>query len=281
MPTATLSGTRAFRFSIAPAWRNFSKELTTDKDHAYIIHETAVKEFGFGTPQQAIGKTLIWQRLGPSNPDSVKKGQVIGVVKDFHYKSLYDKVEPTVLPINPDDYWKVAVKIKSADVGQSVEHVKAVWSKFTLNYPIEYKFLDENFDQMYKAEDKLKSLLWIFTGVAIFVGCLGLFGLATYAAERRKKEISIRKVLGADVSTIVGLLSKEFAKLVVVAAVIAFPIAWLVMHNWLQDFAYRIDIPLWVFVAAGVAAALVAFLIISYQAIKAATTNPINNLRTE
>jgi putative ABC transport system permease protein len=113
------------------------------------------------------------------------------------------------------------------------------------------------------------------------VGCLGLFGLATYAAERRKKEIGIRKVLGADVSTIVGLLSKEFVKLVVVAAVIAFPIAWLVMRKWLEDFAYRIDIPLWVFVAAGVAAALVAFLTISYQAIKAATTNPIKNLRTE
>lgn len=261
--------------------RDFSKEQTTDKDHAFIINETAVKEFGFENPQKAIGKTLIWQFEGPSNPDSVKKGQVIGVVKDFHYKSLYDKVEPAVLHIFPDAYWKVAVKMKPDNISQSVGHVKEVWGKFSPDYPIEYKFMDENFDQMYKAEDKLKSLLWIFTGIAIFVGCLGLFGLATYAAERRKKEIGIRKVLGANVSTIVGLLSKEFIRLVVVAAVIAFPVAWLVMRTWLEDFAYRIDIPLWVFVAAGVAAATVAFLTISYQAIKAATTNPIKNLRTE
>jgi putative ABC transport system permease protein len=261
--------------------RDFSKDLTSDRHQAYIINETAVKEFGFETPQKAIGQTLVWQRLGPDNPDSLKKGQVIGVVKDFHYKSLYDKVEPAVLHIHPDDYWKVAVKIKAGNVSQSVTHVKDVWSKFSPDYPIEYKFLDENFDQMYKAEDKLKTLLWVFTGIAIFVGCLGLYGLATYAAERRKKEIGIRKVLGADVSTIVGLLSKEFMLLVVVAALIAFPAAWLAMNRWLQDFAYRIDVPLWAFLAAGLLAGSVAFLTVSYQAVKAATANPIKNLRVD
>ncbi|UOG73042.1 ABC transporter permease [Hymenobacter tibetensis] len=257
--------------------RNFSKELTTDKDHAFIINETAVKELGFHTPEQALGQTLLWN----IKPDSVKKGQVIGVVKDFHYKSLYDKVEPAVLHINPDDYWKVAVKLKADNISSSISGVKEVWNKFSPDYPIEYKFMDDNFTQMYQAEDKLKSLLWVFTAIAVFVGCLGLFGLATYAAERRKKEIGIRKVLGADTSTIVALLSKEFLKLVVVATVIAFPVAWLVMRKWLEDFAYRINIPLWVFLAAGVAAVLVAFLTISYQAIKAATTNPIQNLRAE
>ncbi|MBC6605589.1 ABC transporter permease [Hymenobacter sp. BT188] len=261
--------------------RDFSKELSDDKDHAFIINETAVKEFGFGTPQQAIGQTVKWTVWSDTNPDSLKVGKIIGVVKDFHYKSLYDKLEPAVLQIFPAAYWKVAVKMKGENIGSSIEGVKQVWAKFSPDSPIEYRFLDENFDKMYQSEDKLQTLLWVFTGVAIFVACLGLYGLAAYAAERRKKEIGIRKVLGADVSTIVGLLSKEFVKLVVVAAVIAFPVAWLVMRNWLQDFAYRIDIPLWAFVAAGVAAALIAFLTISYQAIKAATINPIKNLRTE
>jgi len=261
--------------------RDFSKELSTDKDQAFIINETAVKELGFGTPQQALGKTVQWEVWNDKNPDSLKVGKVIGMVKDFHYKSLYDKLEPAVLQIFPGAYWKVAVKLKADNIGSSVNGVKQVWTKFSPDSPIEYKFLDDNFDQMYKAEDKLQTLLWIFTGIAVFVGCLGLFGLATYAAERRKKEIGIRKVLGADVSTIVGLLSKEFLVLVVVAAIIAFPAAWLAMHRWLQDFAYRIDIPLWAFLAAGVLAATVAFLTISYQAIKAATANPIKNLRTD
>ncbi|UOQ54859.1 ABC transporter permease [Hymenobacter cellulosivorans] len=261
------------------AGRDFSKELTTDKDHAFILNETAVKEFGLGTPQQALGKTVKWTVWNDKNPDSLKVGKIIGVVKDFHYKSLYDRLEPAVLQIFPGAYWKVAVKLKTDDLGSTVEGVKQVWAKFSPDNPIEYKFLDDNFDQMYQAEDKLKSLLWAFTGVAIFVGCLGLFGLATYAAERRKKEIGIRKVLGADVASIVKLLSKEFMVLVLVASLIAFPVAWLAMSRWLQDFAYRIDIPLWAFTVAGLLAAAVAFLTVSYQAIKAATTNPINNIR--
>ncbi|MGY2131552.1 ABC transporter permease [Hymenobacter sp. HD11105] len=263
------------------AGRDFSKELGTDKDQAFIINETAVKDFGFGTPQQALGQTVKWPIWNDSNPDSLKVGKIIGVVKDFHFKSLYDQLEPAVLQIFPSAYWKVAVKMKGESIGSSVDGVKQVWSKFSPDSPIEYRFLDENFDQMYKSEDKLQTLLWAFTGVAIFVACLGLYGLAAYAAERRKKEIGIRKVLGADVSTIVGLLSKEFMLLVVVAAVIAFPAAWLAMNRWLQDFAYRIDIPLWAFLAAGLLAATVAFLTVSYQAVKAATANPIKNLRTE
>ncbi|HEX8424816.1 ABC transporter permease [Hymenobacter sp.] len=261
--------------------RDFSKDLSTDKDHAFIINETAVKEFGFGTPHQALGQTVQWHVWNDMNPDSLKVGKIIGVVKDFHYKSLYDQLEPAVLQIFPDAYWKVAVKLKGENISSSVDGVKQVWAKFSPDYPIEFKFLDENFDQMYKAEDKLQTLLFTFTGVAIFVGCLGLFGLATYAAERRKKEIGIRKVLGADVTSIVGLLSREFMMLVLVATIIAFPLAWLAMQRWLQDFAYRIDIPLWAFLAAGLLAASVAFLTVSYQAIRAATANPIRNLRTD
>ncbi|WP_303311270.1 ABC transporter permease [Hymenobacter sp. BT730] len=263
------------------AGRNFSPSYKDDADHAFVINETAVRELGFGTPDKALGQAMQWRVWSDRNTDSMKVGKVIGVVKDFNYKSLYDKVDPTVLQIFPGANWKVAVKLRSNDVATGVESVKKVWAKFSPDYPIEFRFMDESFDEMYRAEDKLQTLLFTFTGVAIFVGCLGLFGLATYAAERRKKEIGIRKVLGADVSTIVGLLSKEFMVLVGVAAIIAFPLAWLAMSRWLQDFAYRIDIPLWAFLVSGLLAAAVAFLTVSFQAVKAATSNPIKNLRSE
>ncbi|MEJ8756849.1 FtsX-like permease family protein [Pontibacter sp. H259] len=261
------------------AGRGFSREFATDANHAFMLNETAVKELGYGTPEQALGQPLQWNVWNDTNTDSLKEGKIIGVVKDFHFKSLYDKVEPTVLQIFPPAYVKVAVKIDTDNMTEAIAHVKQVWSKFTPDYPLEYIFMDENFEKMYKSEDKLKTLLWIFTGMAIFVACLGLFGLAAYAAERRKKEIGIRKVLGADNSTIVALLSKEFLRLVIVAALIAFPLAWYAMDKWLQDFAYRIDMSVWVFLVAGIVAAAVAFLTISYQALKAARTNPILNLR--
>ncbi len=261
------------------AGRAFSKEFRTDADQAFMINETAVRELGFGTPEKALGQPLRWNIWNDVNPDSIKEGKIIGVVKDFHFKSLYERVEPTVLQIFPGAYWKVAVKMDAADVAGTIAQVKQVWSKFSPDYPIEYVFMDENFAKMYKAEDKLKTLLWIFTGIAIFVACLGLFGLAAYAAERRKKEIGIRKVLGAENATIVALLSKEFLALIIVAALIAFPLAWYAMSIWLQNFAYRIDIPVWVFFAAGITAALVAFLTVSYQALKAASMNPVANLR--
>ncbi|MBC5991913.1 ABC transporter permease [Pontibacter cellulosilyticus] len=263
------------------AGRPFSKEYTTDTEHAFMINETAVKDLGFGTPENALGKPLKWQVWNDVNPDSLKEGKIIGVVKDFHFKSLYEKVDPTVLQIFPNAYWKVAVKIDGSNVSGTIDDVTAVWDKFAPDYPIEYIFMDDNFEKMYKAEDKLRTLLWIFTGIAIFIACLGLFGLAAYAAERRKKEIGIRKVLGAENSTIVALLSKEFLLLIIVATLIAFPLAWYAMYAWLQNFAYRIDIPFWVFIVAGVVAALIAFITISYQALKAARVNPVLNLRFE
>ncbi|CAN5917518.1 ABC transporter permease [soil metagenome] len=263
------------------AGRAFSKEYQTDADQAFMINEKAVKELGFGTPGQALGQTLLWNVWNETHPDSLKEGKIIGVVKDFHFKSLYDKVDPTVLQIFPGAYHKVAVKMNSENIAGSIDHVKEVWAMFSPDYPIEYIFMDDNFAKMYLSEDKLKSLLSIFTGIAIFVACLGLFGLAAYAAERRKKEIGIRKVLGATTASIVTLLSRDFLLLVVLAAILAFPLALYAMRQWLQDFAYRIDIPVWVFFAAGGIAAVVAFLTISYQALKAATTNPVKNIRVE
>ena len=263
------------------AGRDFSKDMQTDKDHAWIINETAVKSLGFGTPQSALGKDLAWHPWGATNPDSLKTGKIIGVVKDFNYKSLYDKVETTVLQIFPDAAWKVAVKMKSADLSNTINSVKNVWNKFSPEYPLEYKFLDENFEQMYTTEDKLKSLLFIFTAIAIFVGCLGLFGLAAYTAERRKKEVGIRKVLGASTESMVLLLSKDFIKLVVISLLIASPVAWYFMNKWLQDFAYRIHISWWVFTVTAILALGIAFITVSFQAIKAALANPVKSLRTE
>lgn len=261
------------------AGRDFSKDIRTDKDKAFIINETAVKALGFGSPEKALGQALHWEIWGGS--DSLKVGQVIGVVKDFHYKSLYDVVEPAVLQIYPPAYWKVAVKMNTADMAPAIGHVKTVWSQFTPEFPLEYNFLDESFATMYKAEDKLRAMLWIFTATAIFVGCLGLFGLASYTAERRTKEIGIRKVLGASVQSIVMLLSQDFVKLVLLALLIASPLAWYFMNDWLQDFAYRINISWWVFALAGLSAVVIALLTVSFHAIKAGIRNPVRNLRTE
>ncbi|HEX4850912.1 MAG TPA: ABC transporter permease [Puia sp.] len=263
------------------AGRDFSKEMGTDQDHAWIINETAVKDLGFGTPQNALGQTLSWHPWDGNNPDSLKTGKVIGVLKDFNYKSLYDKIEPAILQIYPLAAWKVAVKMHTTNLSNTIAQVSAVWNKFSPDYPIEYKFLDENFERMYRAEDKLSSLLWIFTGIAIFVGCLGLFGLAAYTAEARVKEVGIRKILGASAQGVVFLLSKDFVTPVIISFLIASPITWYLMNKWLQSFAYREKITWWVFLLAGFLTILIAILTVSYQAIRSARANPVNSLRAE
>jgi putative ABC transport system permease protein len=263
------------------AGRDFSKDIKTDQPEGFIINETAVKELGFGTPQKAIGQKLEWKVWVSKNPDSLKKGRVIGVVKDFNYKTLYEKVNSAVIQIYPEAYWKVAVKLKTADAANTISYINNIWKKYSPGYPMDYTFMDENFKRMYQSEDKFRALLIIFTGLAIFIGCLGLFGLAAYTAERRTKEIGIRKILGADVNSIVMLLSGEFLKLILIALVIAAPLAWYFMNGWLKDFAYRIEIGWAVFVLAGVLAIVIAMLTVSYQGIKAALVNPVKNLRVE
>jgi len=263
------------------AGRDFSKEITTDLNEAYILNETAVKELGFGTPEKALGQRLMWHPWEATNPDSMKIGKVIGVVKDFNYKSLYDKMEVAVLHIYPPANWKVAVKLKAGNIQSSVTQVKKVWDQFSPDYPMDFRFMDDSFDKMYKSEEKLMALIWIFTGIAIFVGCLGLFGLSTYAAERRTREIGIRKVLGASVNGIAFMLSKDFLKLVFVALFIAAPIAWYFMNQWLEDFAYRIKINWTVFGLAAFVVLAIAILTVSGQAIRAAIGNPVKAIRSE
>ena len=175
----------------------------------------------------------------------------------------------------------MAVKVKVTDTKGTINFIKEVYEKFNKDYPFEYKFLDENFNKMYQSEDKLGTLLWIFTAMAVFIGCLGLFGLAAFAAERRTKEIGIRKVLGATTLNIASLLSKNFLLLVFVATIVAFPIAWWAMTKWLENFPYKVSISWWVFVVTTFIALSIATLTISFQAIKAAITSPIKSLRIE
>ena len=171
--------------------RNFSKEMPTDKDKAFIINETAVKEFGFQSPAKALGKELHWTKWGKDSINPIKKGTVVGVIRDFHFKSLHDKVGVMVLQLYPE-YYKMAVKVKAANTEAALAHIKASWKKYVPE-PLDYSFMDESFAKMYKAEDKLGTLLLIFTGMAIFIGSMGLFALAAFSAEQRVKEIGIRK----------------------------------------------------------------------------------------
>src|SRR5215204_142045 len=245
--------------------RDFSRDMSTDVEEAFLINETAAKEFGFGAPEKAIGQRLHWNKWNPDSLNPVKKGKVIGVVQDFHYKSLHEKVTASVIQIYPGVNFKIAVKLKTADINNTISFINNVWNRFSPGYPLDYNFMDETYGKMYKSEQKLASLLWIFTIMAIVVGCMGLFGLAAFSAEQRTKEIGIRKVLGASIFNIVSLLSGTFLKLVFIASVIAFPIAWWAMDNWLEDFPYRVNIGWWVFGIAMVAALAIALLTVGFQ----------------
>ena len=264
------------------AGRDFSREMATDVSEAFIINETAVQVFGFKTPQEAIGHPLNWKEWSPVDSlKPIKKGKVMGVVKDFHYKSLHEKVSASVIQQYPQVTFKVAVKLKTADMSGSIAYIRNLWDKFSPGYPLDYKFLDESYGKMYKNEEKLSSLLWLFSIMAIVVGCMGLFALAALSAEERTKEIGIRKVLGASALQIMGLLSKSFLALVLLACVIALPVAWLAMNKWLEDYAYRSPIEWWVFLLALLLTACISLITISYQTIKAAVMNPVKALRTE
>jgi putative ABC transport system permease protein len=263
------------------AGRDFSKNMSTDESEAFIINESAVKEFGFGTPEKALGQTIKWDKWKRDSLNPQKIGKVIGVVQDFHYKSLHEKVAASVIQIDPSVIYKVAVKLKTADTKATIGFINSVWNKFVPGYPLDYKFMDETYGAMYQSEEKLGQLLWIFTIMAIVVGCMGLFALAAFSAEQRTKEIGVRKVLGASVLSIMGLLSKRFVLLVLLSVVLAFPVAWWAMNKWLADFPYRVSIDGWIFVSTAFVAVAIALITISFQSIKAATTNPVKSLRTE
>ena len=254
--------------------RNFSKEFATDSI-GIILNETAVKAFGWNNTT-AIGKTIIRQN---SNRGANVPFHVIGVVKNFNFKSLHEAISPLYMSLNPES--GLIFKIKTTDVTGLLATMKKNWDAYSTGEPFTYSFMDDLFNKTYSTEQKTGAILNIFSVLIILVACLGLFGLVTYTAEQRTKEIGIRKVLGASVSQVTQMLSKEFLKLVMIASVIAFPVAWWAMNKWLQSFAYRINISWWIFLVAGFAALLIALLTVSFQAIKAAVANPVKSLRTE
>lgn len=254
------------------AGRNFSRDFSTDTS-SFLLNEAAVKVLGLKDNEEAIGKDF---RYGNRN------GKILGVFNDFHFESMHQKIVPLVLLVpRTGGYNNLSVKVSGSNLPAALKHIEAIWRKFLPETPYQYTFLDENFDRLYQSEQRQGSIFTVFACIAIFIACLGLFGLSAFAITQRLKEIGIRKVLGANVSTIVTLLSKDFLKLVLIAAIIAFPVAWFAMRQWLEDFAYRINIPWWIFLLAGILAALVALFTISFQAIKAALANPVKSLRTE
>jgi putative ABC transport system permease protein len=253
--------------------RNFSKEFGTDSN-AVIINETTAKLLGY--PEDAVGKNIYYTPDG-ANPQPL---QIIGVVKNFHFESLRQNVGPLCFRLEKS-IGSVSFKVNTKDIKSLVSRVESQWKSMAPDMPFSYRFLDDSFDQMYRSEQRMGKLALAFSILAILVACMGLFGLATYAAEQRTKEIGIRKVLGASVNGIVEMLSIDFIRLVAVAALISFPIAWWAMHTWLMNFAFRVNIHWWVFAVSAVVALIIALGTISFQAVKAAMMNPVKSLRTE
>ncbi|MBC7777897.1 MAG: ABC transporter permease, partial [Phycisphaerae bacterium] len=258
------------------AGRNFSRQFPsdtpTDTTQNYVLNEAAVKAFGWETPELAIGKPF--QMSG-------RRGQVIGIVEDFNFNSLKHKVEPLVMHLTATRISQIILRIDMSHAPQAIAEVEAKWKKHFPEAYFEYAFLDDKLGTQYRSELRFGSLFGVFSLFSIFIACLGLFGLAAYTAERRTKEIGIRKVLGASVAGIMGLLAKDFIKLVLVAVLISSPIAYYFMNLWLSDFAYRIELQWWMFVAAALAAVIVATFTVAIQSIRAALANPVESLRSE
>jgi putative ABC transport system permease protein len=251
--------------------RDFSREYATDDSAAFVLNRAAVEQLGW-TPREAVGKPMVYGN---------RSGQIIGVVENVHFESLHDKIVPVIFLINQPGSYQFALRLSGQDIPATLAYIKKIWGEYQPDYPFEYSFLDERLTALYDSEENLGRIFGVFSLLAVIIACLGLYGLAAYAAQQRTKEIGIRKVLGASISNVVGLLSKEFIKLVLIANIIAWPVAWYAMNKWLDEFAYRINIAWWVFALAGFLALLIALLTVSYQAVRAALSNPVKALRYE
>ncbi len=256
------------------AGRDFNKAFTADST-GVIVNEAAVKILG-KTPKEALGMRLS-NDLGQENPSFSK---IIGVIKDFHYETLRKDIGAVSLSIG-DSRGSMAVKLNTAEYATSLASIEQIWNKLAPGQPFSYRFMDDAFNTTYQAEQKLGQIFMVFTSLSIIIACLGLFGLAAFNAEKRTKEIGVRKVLGASVSQITYKLTIDFLKLVAIAILISLPIGWYAMNQWLQDFSYRISIGWEVFAMAALLAVTIAIITVSYQSIKAAIVNPVRSLRTE
>jgi putative ABC transport system permease protein len=250
--------------------RNFSEAFGTDEDNAVIVNETFVKQAGWTDP---IGQRVIgWSG-----------GMVVGVAKDFNFQSLHSEISPLFISYRPNhsDISKISIRIQSDNIPSTLGYVKKTYEHHSMKYPFEYSFLDDQFNQMYKREKTMGTLLVLSSGLSIFIACLGIFGITSYTVERRIKEIGIRKILGASVPGIIMQLSRGFTKWVVLANITAWPIAYYSMNKWLQNFAYRANLSVWIFILSGLTALTIALLTVTYKTIKAATANPVDSLRYE
>lgn len=254
------------------AGRNFSPQFATDSVSGFILNETAADMLGWKDPKDAIGNTFVYGDIN---------GAIVGVVKDYHFESLHQRIPPLVMLMNERNPRWVSVRIKGSQVPAAISHLESVWKTHFPDQPFNYDFLDNRYARLYALEKTQQTLLGIFASIAILISCMGLLGLSMYMAELRVKEIGIRKVLGATSAHIVQLLSFSYLKLVLVAILIAVPVTWAVMNQWLQDFAYRTEIRWYLLAFSGLLAILVAFATVSWQAIKAAAANPVESLRNE
>jgi putative ABC transport system permease protein len=249
------------------AGNNFTGAIN-DSAH-FILNETAIRQAGIKDP---IGKPFrLW------NTD----GTIIGVVKDFHFASMKQKIEPAIFYYNPSRNTMLYVKTTGMDLDRAIDATKAVWNRYNAGNPFSFTFLDENFENLYRSEQRSGKLVSIFAIIAIFISCLGLLGLAAYTAQVRTREIGVRKVLGSSVNGIIRLLASDFIRLVFIGIILATPVSWYLMNNWLNDFAYKMNLSWTIFVIAGIFAILIALLTISFQSVKAALANPVKSLRTE
>jgi putative ABC transport system permease protein len=255
------------------AGRSYSRDFPADSANAMVLNEAAARLFGYANPADIVGKKFSqWGR----------EGRVVGVVKDFNFRSLHRAIEPLALRYaDRGAYGRLALHVRSDNMQRTIAQLKSVWNDVAPQRPFLYSFLDESFNRQYQADVNFGGLFTLFSVLAIFVACLGLFGLATYSAELRTREIGIRKVLGSSVSGIITLMSKDFIKLVLLSILIAIPISWYMMSRWLDDFAYRVKIGAGIFIEAGLLLVVVALITISWQAVRAALANPIQALRAE
>jgi putative ABC transport system permease protein len=256
--------------------RAFSKMFPADSTESVIINQSTAKLMGFKNP---LGKKVYFDH--PAFPEKRKWVKIIGVVKDFHFRSLHSPMGPFIFRMYRPWEINIFVKIKPDNVKQTIAGIQTVTKNFAPEYPFEYEFMDDSYNRLYLMENKISDLFNVFAALAIIISCLGLFGLAAYTVERRTKEIGIRKVFGATIPEIMFLLSKEFSKWIIIANIIAWPLAYYIMSNWLKDFAYRINIGIGVFLLSGAMALLIALITVGAHTIKAATSNPVDALRYE
>lgn len=254
--------------------RNFSKKFPKDPEEAAILNEAALRKLGW--QDDPINKEI--ERF--TSLTMRRKYRIVGVVKDYHFQSLHEEIQPLIL-YNGIGFGRISARIRPENIQETIGFLESKWAEFDSQFPFEYIFVDDQFDSLYRTEGRLGQLFGYFTALAIVIGCLGLFGLTSFTAEQRTKEIGIRKVLGASVSGIIMLLVREFTKWVLVAVLIAWPIGYYVMRTWLQNFHYRVGLRLSTFILAALIALVISTITVSYQAIRAALTNPADALKYE